>query len=276
MGRVTAARNASTPATMKFGGTAPYGVDTLCPDPPDGPATPAVSVASSGVATRHARAACRPWTASGCVAASASAPAPAPAPARATSAPGPWDGRRARKQPMAQAQQGRLGVAHDEYVGGGGQAEKPDGPTGHRGVAGLAANQDVEQHRGHIGRHIRHDQQCCAVPHPRQPGHSVGQGRDGREEAQRLRPQGAVAHTCDRLVVPGVPAEQPLVHPGGHTHVDGWVPVHDEVGQGEDAQHDHPGQHERQERLAGGPDAPTSRRRCPGPVCISRTEGRTR
>ena len=92
------------------------------------------------------------------------------------------------------------------------------------------------------------------------------------------------------------------MHPGGDANVGRVRAIHDEMRQCEDTEHNHPGQHERQERLAGSTNRPASDCRAegasvvgPGGVCspgsgrptgpmrsgsgcgcISRAAGRTR
>ncbi len=127
-------------------------------------------------------------------------------------------------------------------------------------VAGLAANQDVQQGRGHVRGHVGDHDEGRAIPHAGQPRHGVGQDGDSRKEAERLRPHGAVPHPCDGLVEPRIPAEEPLVHPGGDANVGRVRAIHDEMRQCEDTEHNHPGQHEGQERLACGLDQPSCER----------------
>ncbi len=125
---------------------------------------------------------------------------------------------------------------------------------------------------------------AAPVPHPGQPRHGVRQGGHGRVEAERLRPQGAVPHPCDGLVETRIPAQEALVHPGGDARMGRARAIDDEMGQRQNPQDNHPGQHERQERLARLDSRLDQRRRKPergltsrlGPVSISRAAGRTR
>ncbi len=174
--------------------------------------------------------------------------------------PGARAGRRPQGQetPDREAQQGRLGVAHDEDVGRRAEAEQPDGAAGHQRIARLAADQREEQDGGHEGRHVGHDQQGRTIVHSGQPAHGVGQGGDGGKEAERLLAEGVVAHPGDRLVVPGVPPEQALVHPGtrpgSRTRPGRVEPIDGEVGQPQRPDHHRPrhqeGEHGLGHRLA--------------------------
>ncbi len=167
-------------------------------------------------------------------------------------------GPQGQEAPEGEAEQGGLGVAHDEHERRRAEAEEPDGPAGQRGIAGLPAGQCEEQDGGHERGHVGDHQQGRAVVHPGQPGQGVGEKGEGGEEAEPLLAERVVAHPGDRLVVAGVPTEQALVHPRPHPGRRRMRAVDDEVGQAERPQHHGPGGQEREhglaDRLAQPPD----------------------
>ena len=93
-----------------------------------------------------------------------------------------------------------------------------------------------------------------AGPSPTPGNHATTWVRTGTAGKKRSpsRLQRGVAHPGDRLVVAGVPAEQPLVHAGGHAGGRRVGAVDDEVGQAERPQHHHPGEQVGQHRLPDG------------------------
>ena len=110
----------------------------------------------------------------------------APRPGPACAAPG----RSARKQPIDEAEQGGLGVAHDQHEGGGARLRNQMARRATRGSPRLPAHQDEEQHGGHEGGHVG---DRPAAPRPSsKPGSQATtwvRSGDGGEEAERLRPR---------------------------------------------------------------------------------------
>ena len=141
-----------------------------------------------------------------------------------------------------QDEQGRLGVAHDQHEGRGRQAEQPDRPVGQRPVTGLPAHQDQKKRRWPAGpQTLATTTRAVPSETPGRTARARAEQREEGEEAQRLVAEGAVAQPGDRLVPPGVPAEQPLVDPGrGAGRGVGAVDQRGGPGRGR-RQHDQPG-----------------------------------
>ena len=161
---------------------------------------------------------------------------PGPPPGPAPAAPPP-DGQEAAD---GEDEQQALGVAHDEDEGRWGEREQPDRPVGPALVAGLADDEDPQEGGGDEGGQVGHDDQGGPGRDARQVGQGPPDEREEREETERLVAERPVADAGDRLVPAGIPAEQPLVDPGGRRRAR-VVPVDDEVGEGEGAEDDEPG-----------------------------------